>query len=435
MKDKPKNIDEFYKSKLENYKEEAGKNVWENMRLTLFWIRHKWVIGLSSIVLLLGWGSIICMNIFSSSEPATNNYPPNYSKPEIVLTNNYEEKNVAQDEEKDSSEAQDESIAYRQLSNNIDAPDFVPKTNIIEIQNENTEPTGFKLNNQNTTILNENIPLLKMYSKKYNKNIAVETDSCLLDFNRHKDVLSQVLRNQRFSVNVFAGTAFSKSDISGYNPEYLAFRNSNESDKPGWSLGVDMRLHIKNWIISSGLVYSVYRQSRSYKHSYQEYSPENSFYQYDTTWVWIFDPPNYGIPMITDIDSSWVKTYNNITIDNSGINQLKYFEIPLLVGYRFNSNMFALEINTGFSAGFLVYSKIKVPEFTNNDDIVTAQQMNHTMFNFITNAYLYYYFDSKTSLFVSPYFKQNLQSIFNKSYPVKQQYKTYGVNFGVSFRF
>jgi len=422
MKNKLKNIDGFYKNKLENYKEKAEQDVWEKLKWTLFWMRYKWIISLSFIVLLLGLSSLIYINIFSSSEPATNNYTLDYNKTEVVLTKNYKEKEIPQHEKEVSSEVQDETIVYEQLSNNTIISDFAPNPTIIKTKNENTKPANSKLENLSTTFVNEKLPMSKMSSKEYNNNITVKPNNNLLDNNSHANILNHVLRNQRFSVNVFAGPAFSQSDISGYDPEYLAFRNSNESDKSGWSLGVDMRFHIKNWIISTGINYSVYNQSRSYNYNYQEYSPENSFYLYDTTWVWIFDPPNYGIPMVAGID-------------NSGLNQLKYFEIPLLVGYRFNANMFVLEINTGVSAGFLVYYKIKVPEFTNNNDIVSAQQMNYTMFNFVANASFYYYINSKTSLFVSPYFKKNLQSVFNESYPVKQQYKTYGLNFGVSFRF
>ena len=114
---------------------------------------------------------------------------------------------------------------------------------------------------------------------------------------------------------------------------------------------------------------------------------------------------------------------------------MKYFEIPIMVGYTINSNLFAFEINAGVSGGFLVYSDVKVPDFNNPKDIVTVEQMNSTILNFVANASFYYHIDRRTSLFVSPYYKQNLVSAFSKDYPVKQISQTYGLNLGINFRF
>ena len=435
MKDELKNIDEYYKNSLGNYKEEAGSVVWESMRWTLFWMRYKWIIGIGSIVLLLGLGFWISGNIFNSTESQTNISTNNTTKPESVLTNDYKAKETPSFNNETFSETHDETINYGEVTNDTEVSDFEPNQTIIEIQSENVEPVILTLDNQSTTDLNEKLPMAEMISKGVTHNIVVEPDSSLLGYNRRTDLLPPGLRKQWFSVNVAAGPAFSQYDISGYDSEYLALRNSNESNKPGWSLGVDLRLHIKNWIISTGLAYSVYNQTRSYKHSYEEYSPEDSYYDYDTTWAWFFDPPEIGIPIVTGIDSSWIDVYKNVVKNNSGTNQLKYIEIPLTIGYRYNANMFALEINTGVSVGFLVYSEIKVPDFMNNDEIVTAEQMNHTMFNFVANASFYYHIDRRTSLFVSPYYKQNLVSVFSEDYPVKQISQTYGLNLGINFRF
>ncbi len=61
MKDELKHIDELYKSNLENYQEEAGKEVWRNMRWILFWLRYRLLFGVASVVLLLGLLSLFLL--------------------------------------------------------------------------------------------------------------------------------------------------------------------------------------------------------------------------------------------------------------------------------------------------------------------------------------------------------------------------------------
>ena len=431
MKDELNHIDELYKSKLENYQEVAGKEVWKNMRWILFWMRYRWILGVASVVILLGIFSLFYIGNYNTSE--NSNIINNNT--EIILSADYQTKEVQQPENSTFSSSKIESANSSLLLKNADVKVNTPiqssvNTPIEIIENDNTDK-----HNINELIINYNPSLSEICQTDYGYNIANSPDSNLLGYNRRMDLLPLSHSNNWVSVNIYAGPAFSKTDISGNNSEYLTTRNNNESNKEGWSLGVDLKFHLKNWIISTGLNYSIYNQSRAYSHSIQEYSPDDSYYNYDTTWIWAFDPPDYGIPIIVEIDSSWVKVYNNTTIDNSGLNQMKYFEIPLLVGYSFNSNMFSFEINTGLSAGYLIYSNIKAPSFHDLDDIVTVEQMNNTTFNILANVSIYYHINSKISIFMSPYYKQNLVSVFNNDYPVKQRFKTSGLNFGISFQF
>jgi len=433
MKDELKHIDEFYKANLENYDEQAKKQVWNNLKWTLFWLRYKWIIGISSVVIFLGLASVILMGTSNNLKITTNTTHENKTeKIEIIHVKTKIDK--LHKETYPDNIKQENTDADNTLINNsnIQTQDLKPitteyKDNQIEISDNE--------NSVNNSILDYNMILNRVESRWVHVNISGEPDSTIFGYNQCTDLVPEMQKNHRFAANIYAGPAFSLSEISGYNSEYLAVRNSNESNKYGWSLGVDLKLHINNWIITSGLNYSVYNQSRSYKHKYQEYSEKDSYYQYDTTWVWFFDPPNYGVPIVVGVDSNWVDVYKNVTVDNSGTNQLKYFEIPLLVGYQVNANLISIEVNTGISTGFLLYSNVKVPQFTNTNEIISASEMNHIMFNFVVNASVYYHINSTTSIFVSPYYKQNLKSIFNNDYPVKQTFNTYGLNLGISFNF
>ncbi len=253
--------------------------------------------------------------------------------------------------------------------------------------------------------------------------------------NRRTDILPPGAKSTWFSLNFYGGPAYCISSLSGNKPEYIDLRNDNETNSTAFSLGGDLRFHYKSFVVATGLGYSVYNQKRHYKKSYQEYSPEDSYYKYDTTWVWVYDPPDFGRPIISGIDSSWTDVYKTVVIDNSGFNRLEYFEIPLTLGYRFDKNLFSVEINAGGSVGFFVYSDFKAPSFSDYEEIDNVGQINKAMFNVIANASVFYHLNNKTSVFVSPYYKGNMNSIFRDSYPVNQKFKTFGLNFGVNFRF
>jgi len=138
---------------------------------------------------------------------------------------------------------------------------------------------------------------------------------------------------------------------------------------------------------------------------------------------------------MTGIDSTWIKVYRDVTVDNSGKNQVQYIEIPLMVGYSLHSNRVSLEINAGGSMGLLIYSNFKLPSLQDYGEMERINQMNNTMLNFVANASLYYHLDRRTSLFVSPYYKQNLQTIFSDNYSQTQHFNTIGINFGVNILF
>lgn len=452
MKDELKYIDDFYKTNLTNYNEKANKHLWNKLRWTLFWMRYKWIVGLSAIIIFVGVVFAVYIEPFGTPNltiSKTDNIP---EKVEITNTmvnidnSNVEISTSIIDQVGSSNhnlstenniESLDKTDGVNLSDHNLPSNDRNIPTLIVEQTQANyNEEKTIKYDNNNdvdnpTVIINSLLTEIK--SSRGNLAIFDNSDSIVFGNNQRTKVLAS--KQQKFSANIYAGPAYSMFEISANNTEYLTARNSNESNNCGWSLGIDFKLHLNNWVITSGLNYSVYNQSRAYSYNYNEYSEKDSYYKYDTTWIWLFEPPNIGIPIIVGVDSTWVDVYNSVTIENSGINKVKYLEIPLLIGYQVNSNLFTIEFNTGISAGFLLYSNIKAPDFSNINDIVSVSDMNNIMLNFMANATVYYHINSTTSLFISPYYKTNLKSIYTSDYPANQQFGTYGLNMGISIKF
>ncbi|PJB58959.1 MAG: hypothetical protein CO098_05875 [Bacteroidetes bacterium CG_4_9_14_3_um_filter_41_19] len=434
MNDRYKYIDEFYKNSLSGYKVEAGKEVWENLRWTLFWMKYKWFIGLNSIVLLLGASAVGFYNLSNSSDTSSKIARDSDHTLEVMLAYNIENENNALYAIESTSESEQLVSEYQNAErSNLSSHGIHSFEAGIEDVNDLVEFDN-SLSNE-TTRMEHALFLSGMTSLSMNIDLTLNPDSLLMGANRYVESVPTSMKNRWLSMNFYGGPSFSSAHISGVNSEYTDYRNANESALPGWSLGTDLRFHVKNWVFTTGINYAVYNQKRSYQFHYQEYSPEDSYYHYDTTWVWLFDPPDFGIPIISRIDSSWVKVYQDKIRDHSGQNQVRYFEIPLLVGYSTSTSRFTIELNAGASVGFLTYSKISIPDLYHYNEMVEAKAVNKTMVNFIANASLYYHLSNRVSIYASPYYKQNLQSVFTNTYQQKQRFNTFGINFGVNVMF
>ena len=432
MKDDYKHIDTLFKEKFSDYQEKAGTHVWDNLRWTLFWMRYKWYIGLSSVLVLAGIFAFVSINhtphhassgMVFSAEQLNNAQLLVYNQtPETQPFTVVEAVFTGTETERDISATASEIVGEQAIS----AGFFYTATlsshaALVEVPDVDASYKASclsELEPRTTSLLQITSP-----------------DSVFFGYNAMKPNNPSSKKSGSFSVNVYAGPSYSSAFISGTSSEYILYRETHEKEKPGIAFGADIKWHMKNWTLSTGLTYSVINQYRSYNYNYQEYNPGQSYFEVDTTWVWVYDAPNHGLPVISNIDSTWVKVYDTKTIDNSGRNQLSYLEIPLRLGYLFHEGRFSVEVNAGVSLGFLLFSNMKLPEINNYQQVNKVSDLNTTMLNATAGATVYFHLNRKTSIFAAPYYKQNLQSVFRNNYDQKQQFNTLGINFGVSFIF
>ncbi len=438
MKDDFNYIDELVKGSLEGLEEEAGNQVWEKLRWTLFWMKYRWYIGLSSLLLLISVSALVGFNGSLRSNSRPDGFSNIDQNSKVLLAFNQQVESHAMYDDQMSNNPE----------NNIDSPlgsdgnvadELQPSIVVEEIISADDFMSAFEeISNESANVSSYQRSVFSLSGMKVqlnDVNLAMEPDSGLIGYHVRTDIKTLEVDQHWFSVSIYVGPSFPSSHVSGMTSEYVDLRKANETNAMGWSLGSDIRFHLKHWVLTTGLNFSVYNQDRFYSKQYQEYAAEDSYFDYDTTWVYVYDAPDYGVPMITGIDSTWVNVYRDVTLDQSGKNQVKYIEIPLMLGYGVNSNRFSVELNAGLSMGFLMYSNVLVPSLTDYGELQQVEQMNKTVFNLVANASLYYHLDRKTSLFVSPYYKQNMHSIFNDNYSQSQRFNTIGINFGVNILF
>ncbi|PLX05487.1 MAG: hypothetical protein C0598_14615 [Marinilabiliales bacterium] len=448
MKDDLNYIDGFYKDNLKGYEASAETDVWGKIKWRLFWWRYKNYLMAGTIAALTSLAFIIP---FTSDDGSINTGNP---RQELTLQNiNVDESTftISVDEKPSEQNMQANTILK---NDNDEQTQTTINTTVDEVEHtthESNKPqtTAIQLftasNNSNTAYITKEVDdsfdaesaLFLNYLESADINFLnyMFPDTSLMGMNRRTDLISPGIKTQWITVNVFTGPAHNMSILKSDDSEYLLLRNSNEGNSNSFSFGADLKFHFQNFVITTGINYASYKQNRYYKNSYQVYNPEDSYYDYDTTWVYIYDPPDYGTPVISSIDSTWVEVYNDVIDDYSGINKVDYFEIPVMLGYRYTHKLLTFELNAGASAGFLVYSDFKAPSLSNHEDVLEIKDMNKTMFNFISNFSVYYQLNKTTSLFISPYYKQNLNSIYQENYPVNQKFKTFGLNFGVNVKF
>jgi hypothetical protein len=435
MKKDPNFIDELVKKRLDNYEKPASNNLKRKLFWLVFLFNFKWLFALGTLAGIAG----IAVFMYLGETDHLNILPGSDSS--IVI----EQQIVSTENLIDTNPTQNELTSVHRTTGEV-VTNIAPEGKVISGHHKKdprqwVDPELLSDDNQPTAKLVEIIETEQGSSvSEISKRTSILSLSNPLESESKgntslRDVNAQKYGDPWFSVTIYAGPAYSNVFVSGISSEYVDQRKTYESNRPGWSVGTDFKFHLDRWVLSTGLNYSVYNQKRDYSYSYQEYLPDDSYYHYDSTWIWVHETPTTIIPVLIGVDSTWVEVYADHKVDNRGTNQVRYFEIPFIVGYVFNRNLFSMELNAGVSVGILNYAQISVPSFSNYNEIGETKQINQTMLNVMANATFYYHLNQKVSLLVSPYYKQSLQSIFNSNYPVNQRYGTMGVQFGVNILF
>jgi len=428
-------IDAFYKKQLSDYSKKGGKKVKKRIFFLLFLFNFKWLLGMSLLAFVAG-GFIIFYSNYEVASGNSGTYTEKV-KTEVVFpiaSNALKDYEVVTSNQATIQLVSEPNTEQRQesIASAVDSPAH------FKIVKQSTASTPTKPFDVSVNEIEEHETeqlFLHTLSRRGFSGLSLD-EGAVLNENEHPFKVKTPGNGIPWaSINLYGGPAFSRVQVSGADAGYLDLRATYESNKPGWSMGIDFKFHLDNWVITTGMSYAVYNQKRNYSYSYQEYLPDDSYYQYDSTWIWVHETPNTVIPVLMGVDSTWNEVYAERKVENKGTNQLKYVEIPLTVGYLFQANLFWAEINGGVSVGILNYSEMVVPSLLAAHQFVETKQINRTSFNILVNATFYYRLNTKWSLMASPYYKQSLQSLFNSTYPVTQRYGTMGLNVGLNISF
>lgn len=257
---------------------------------------------------------------------------------------------------------------------------------------------------------------------------------------KFNSVIDKIFNNQgnSYAFKMFISPALTSSSYSGINSEYDLFRKNNESSALSWSYGADIQCNFNNWFIEFGLNYTAYKNKKKYDYQYQILDSESSYFTYDTNWVWIYDPPNLEYPVMVGIDTTWVPVYNEYQVFDNGFNEWKFLEVPIMVGYKYDKNLFNFEVSTGVSFGFLLSQKGAVPSYPDGHGMVELKNSgagNNVSYNFLLKVGVSYNLSRDWSIMAQPYFKKKLNSLYIDEGAVDQRFTVFGIDLGLKYSF
>jgi hypothetical protein len=244
----------------------------------------------------------------------------------------------------------------------------------------------------------------------------------------------------------------SKHLSSSTNPDYVNRRKAEErqANYASWMLGA--KIQYKRFALTTGIELNQYGEQIKYSNWLLGYTNTlNNSWSY-TTDSFVNVRPYYiqgneflqtSIQYVTDsvLVSDTSVVYGQKTTDASGINSktmFSYIEIPFVIDYEiYTHKRFTFALRSGVSIGFLkerrgYYLDNNLEEFT---ELNKATVFRSSMLNMRLGVDLNYYIVPKTSIFIRPEFRTNLQSTFKSETGITQKYRAYGVTIGISKSF
>ncbi|MCF8296350.1 MAG: hypothetical protein K9J13_02295 [Saprospiraceae bacterium] len=260
----------------------------------------------------------------------------------------------------------------------------------------------------------------------------------------------------QLSIDIWGSPLWSNKALStnkNLYTDHIAQRNTTEKSLINYSIGVDLKINYKNWLLITGLNYSEYSEKADYSlfssnidsNSFITYK-DASYWEYDTLDI-IYDPidstiwypiiyPKYILDSVAITGVDYDTTFANTNY--SFLNTYKWIEIPILVGREFSKDRFTFSIATGISYGFLTGTTGSILHYDNRSIIAIDKNkapFKNSMFNYILQAGIDYTITKKIGVVCKPMFRYNLNSMFDKTYPIDQRYYSLGVNCGLRYKF
>ncbi len=318
------------------------------------------------------------------------------------------------------------------------------------ITNKNLNPAFVSDENYKSTESKESIELFatKDYLNK-TKKVSFDNDQ----FRKPILVSHRLLYHNELEVFAGPNIAFNQlktNDNSLQNT--IDLRNTNEKPKLSYHFGLNYKTYYKNWFVSIGINYHRIEDRASYNVSSIDIDSAVSSYMifstsYHKTIVGYIQNPNdtnSQIPIYqvtVQQDTSTVhKTYYDSTQSintTSFTNSYSFIEIPLSIGSEINYKNFVIDISGGVAWNRLIKTQVSIP----NEDgslLISGDKLNKVLvkntFNALFSLGVAYRMNEGSLLFIRPEIRYNMNSLFEKSYPISQKYLQIRMSLGMRIK-
>ena len=364
----------------------------------------------------------------------------------------------------------------RRIENKMNKYASLPKGNISPISTSRSKANNATITTaklQNTSSLNKqqrqnqnNKTLTKVeHSESFDNETAAKI--------KYSIVKMKLIHNSRSTNSVFGNPKYQliKNRKRGFYYDYELFMGpslnyslfklnpNNVSDKelnkssllPSYHFGANYNLYYKNWFVRTGINYSTIKEQINYnttsmnidEHSYY-YTIITRNYRWDTTgWNTNIAGAIDSIPIvrltvtqssssntITEYDTNITTQYLHYKNTYSSIN------IPLLLGRRFNFDLFSIDVATGISWSHINGMETHVLDpksgevYTLNNQ---SKDIKKDVFNGVLAIGIGYRLNGFNTLFLKPELQYNFNSIFDRTNFNK--YKVYQLRISIGLRY
>ena len=351
------------------------------------------------------------------------------------------------------------------------------ENNILE---QKTENNNISYESQNELAENINIQQSVVIKNNFSNETSEENNSQYLDILISKlatqpiDSLEQIINPDTVAIDAFDNPIIiDKSNLyfdiiaSGARNDF-SFANFNTDANYGkiidnattadylYSAGARIGSRHKSWLAETGISFTKLNEKFNYDYlsdkidtSYYYETFDASYTKYDTImFLNLDDLLATGDTVYSPyVRETWVDATDstlNAQLDTSKItenlnirNIYTYVEIPLIIGYQVSKHKFTYSLNGGVITGIFIKSKGSSVSQSNTNDIVDIANSNlpYMKFNysFVVAAGINYKLNDKFYLLAEPFYRQSINSLFDKNYMYSKKNKAYGATIGLRY--
>ncbi len=278
--------------------------------------------------------------------------------------------------------------------------------------------------------------------------------------------------------------------------DLASINNQAVSNNISYAFGLGVNYDLKKWRFSTGIDYSVIQEEFNYQTQETKTNPvtkynliENGFYTIINENTSYLQEPKYEIQHdtisihytvekielehYTVIDTTWkyeinthlvkvsdstaVIKYDTVRVANydtsyyniidtskyltyyQNINKYSYLEIPLSVGYAINISKLTLRPTVGALVGIMLNAKGNGISMEDHNRVYNMSDLDLPFLNIqvslLMGLGIEYQLQNNFSLFIQPYYRRNISSIYKPDCYLDKRFSGIGVSFGLSYYF
>ena len=258
-----------------------------------------------------------------------------------------------------------------------------------------------------------------------------------------------IMERQRWSYDVYTALVNSQSVYKTDNKEFEKFikdRESKQSPLLSYSVGMNVNYEYYGFTLQGGLSYSQLGHNMNFLSKDSSYNSNNYFSS-------ISDSVGFSGDSLylNDTISSILLSYNNLdsiagfgsdsSLSNklSTKNKYRYFEIPLTVSYSVKQNNFTFGVTGGLITGLFInvsgVNSKNIKTETQSTELKKENPYAVPNFSSYLGLYLGYELNHNSQIFLEPYYRKSLNSIYTKETYFTQKFTAYGARVGLRYSF